>query len=137
MVRGMRSAGPRLERVRARAREVESASRGRGCHSLVDVRDDTTARNRRLDERVELLVAADGELQVPRRDALHLQLLRRVSGKLEHFGRQVLEDGGCIDGGRRADTLRRLDARLQETVNTADRELIVRGREIRRASKTN
>ena len=36
---------------------------------LVDVRDHAAARDRGLDERVELLVAADGELEVARRDA--------------------------------------------------------------------
>ena len=40
---------------------------------LVDVGDHTAARDRRLDERVELLITADGELQVARRDALHLR----------------------------------------------------------------
>ena len=39
----------------------------------MDVGDDTTARDGRLDEGVELLVTADGELQVTRRDALHLK----------------------------------------------------------------
>jgi hypothetical protein len=34
--------------------------------------DDTAARNGRLDERVQLLVAANGQLQVARSDALHL-----------------------------------------------------------------
>ena len=38
----------------------------------MDVGDHTTARDGRLDERVELLVTADGELQMARRDALDL-----------------------------------------------------------------
>ncbi len=42
---------------------------------LVDVRDDTAAGDRGLDERVELLVAADRELRVARSDALHLEVL--------------------------------------------------------------
>ena len=52
----------------------------------------------RADQRVELLVAADGQLQVAGRNALDLQVLGRVAGQLEHFGGQVLEDGGDVDG---------------------------------------
>ena len=56
----------------------------------MDVRDDTSARDRRLDQRVELLVAADGELQVARGDALDLEVLGGVSGELEDLGGEVL-----------------------------------------------
>ena len=52
---------------------------------LVDVRDDTTTGNGGLDERVELLVSADGELQVAGSDTLHLQILGGISGKLENL----------------------------------------------------
>ena len=93
---------------------------------LVDVRDHAAARDRGLDERVELLVAADGELQVARREALHLELLARAARELEHLGREVLEDGGRVHGGRRADALRRRHAELEEAVEPADRELEAR-----------
>jgi len=90
---------------------------------LVDVRNDTAARDRRLDERVELLVAADGQLQVARVDALHLEVLAGVAGQLEHLRREVLQDGGAVDGsgGAHAAVARR--ARLQVTVDTAHGEL--------------
>ena len=52
---------------------------------LVDVRDDAAARDGRLDERVELLVTTDGELQVARRDTLDAQVLGRVTRELEHL----------------------------------------------------
>ena len=42
-----------------------------------------------LDERVELLVTANRELKVARGDALDLEVLGRVTGKLENLGRQV------------------------------------------------
>lgn len=67
------------------------------------MRKDTTERDGGADQRVEFLVAADRELQVARRDALDLEILGRVAGKLENFGRQVLEDGGEVDGGLCAD----------------------------------
>lgn len=50
---------------------------------FVDMRDDTTASDRRLDQTVQLLVSSDGQLQVPGSDTLHLQVLGRVSGQLE------------------------------------------------------
>ena len=53
---------------------------------LVDVRDDTAARDGRLDERVELLVTADRELQVAGSDPLHLEVLGRVARELEDLG---------------------------------------------------
>lgn len=56
----------------------------------MDVRNDTTTGDRRLDQRVELLVAADGELQVARRDALDLEVLGGVAGELEDLGGEVL-----------------------------------------------
>lgn len=43
--------------------------------ALVDVRDHTTTSNGGLDEGVELLITRDGELQVARRDTLHLEIL--------------------------------------------------------------
>ena len=52
----------------------------------MDVRDDTAARDGGLDQRVELLVTTDGELQVARRDALDAQVLGRVTRELEHLG---------------------------------------------------
>ena len=47
---------------------------GLGQQRLVDVRDDTTASNGRLDQCVKLLVTTDGELKVARCDALDLEV---------------------------------------------------------------
>ena len=80
----------------------------------MDVRDDAAARDRRLDQRVELLVTADRELEVARRDALHLEGLARVARELEHLGREVLEDGRRVHGRRGAHALRRRHAQLEE-----------------------
>lgn len=67
------------------------------------MRQDTTKRNRRPDQRIQLLVAANRELQVARRDALDLEILGRVAGELEHLGGEVFEDGGEVDGSFGAD----------------------------------
>ena len=63
------------------------------------MRQDTAKSDCRADQRVEFLIAADGELQVARRDALDFQILGCVAGQFEDFGGQVLEHGGYVDGG--------------------------------------
>ena len=87
---------------------VKSVGRGRSARLLlvllhdegfVDVRDDTTAGDGRLDQRVELLVTSDGEQQVSRRDSLDLEVRRGVTGEPQNLGGQVLEDGGAVDSG--------------------------------------
>jgi hypothetical protein len=63
------------------------------------MRQNTTEGDRSADEGIELLVTTDSELQVARGDALDLQVLGGVSGELENFGREVLEDGSDVDSG--------------------------------------
>ena len=58
----------------------------------------TTEGNRRANEGVQLFVTSNGELQVTWRDALDLEILRSVSGKLEDFGGEVFQHGGEVDG---------------------------------------
>lgn len=90
---------------------------------LVDVGDDTAAGDGGLDEGVELLVAADGELQVARRDTLHLEVLARVTRQLQHLGRQVLEDRRRVHRGGGTDALVGVHPRLEESVDTPHGEL--------------
>ena len=52
---------------------------------LVDVRDDAAAGDGGLDEGVQLLVSADGELEMAGGDTLHLQVLGGVTGQLENL----------------------------------------------------
>ena len=56
---------------------------------LVDVGDDTTAGNGSLDQGVQLLVSPDGELEMPRGDSLHLQVLGGVAGQLKHLDCEI------------------------------------------------
>jgi len=49
---------------------------------LVNVGDHTTTSNGCLDEGVQLFVTTDGQLQVTRRDALHLQVFGGVTSQL-------------------------------------------------------
>ena len=53
----------------------------------MDVGDDSAARNGGLDQRVQLLVSPDGELEMPGGDPLHLQVLGGVAGQLKHLER--------------------------------------------------
>ena len=89
----------------------------------VDVREHTARSDGDLaQELVQLLVVSDGELNVSRDDSLLLALLGGVSGELEDLGNEVLEDGGQVDRGTRAD-LAGIATVLQEATDAANREL--------------
>lgn len=90
---------------------------------LVNVRDHTTTGNGGVDEGVELLVSADSELEMARRDTLDLEILGGVTSKLENLGGEVLKDGSTVDGSSGSNTTVGLDALLQESVDTTDGEL--------------
>jgi len=68
------------------------------------VGNNTTASDGGLDESIELLVAADGELKMTRRNSLHLQVLASVASELKHLSGEVLEDSSGVDGRCCADT---------------------------------
>ena len=64
----------------------------------MDVREDTARGDGdAAKELVELLVVADGEDQVARRDALLLVVTARVARELEDLRRHVLDDRGQVD----------------------------------------
>ena len=65
------------------------------------MRQHTAKGDRRADQRVEFLVATDGQLQVAGRDALDFEVFGGIAGEFEDFGGEVLEDGGDVDGGCR------------------------------------
>lgn len=51
----------------------------------MDVGDDSTTGDGGLDQAVELLVSANGELEMARSDTLDFQVLRSVAGQLENL----------------------------------------------------
>lgn len=81
------------------ATDVSATLSGLGTadEGLVDVWNDTTARNSSFDEQVELFVSTNRKLQVTRVDTLHFEILTGVTRQLKHFSRQVLENSSCID----------------------------------------
>ena len=84
---------------------------------LVDVGDDSAARNGGLDQSVQLLVSPDGELEMPGGDSLHLQVLTGVAGQLEDLSSEVLQDGGAVDGSGGSNTARAEAPALQMTMD--------------------
>ena len=94
-----------------------------GEKDLVDVGEDTTLGDGDAREQlVELLVVADGELEVAGDDAPLLVVAGSVAGKLKNLSREVLEDSGEVDWGTSTDTLG-VVALAEETVNTTHGEL--------------
>jgi hypothetical protein len=65
---------------------------------LVNVRNDTAMSDVALEEIVQLLVASDGEAQMTRRDAFHLEILGGVAGQLQDLCTQILEHRCEING---------------------------------------
>ena len=90
---------------------------------LVDVGDDTTTGDGGLDQVVQLLITADGKLQVTGGDALHAEIAGSVSGQLENLGAQILQNGGHVNCGVGADATLLVHANLDVPVDAANREL--------------
>nr|XP_043903097.1 uncharacterized protein LOC122782698 [Solea senegalensis] len=73
-------------------------------------------------EFIELLVVADGQLQVAGDDTGLLVVAGGVSSQLQDLSGQVLEHSGQVDGGAGTHTMS-VVAFAQQSVNTTDREL--------------
>lgn len=87
------------------------------------MRQNTTASDDGPDQRVELLVTTDGQLQMPWGDPLDPQVLGCVSGQFQELGSEVFQDGAGVDRclGSDADVV--LGSSLEVSVNTSNREL--------------
>ena len=90
--------------------------------TLVDVGQNTTLGDGDVAEKlVQLLIVADGELEMTGNDTGLLVVASSVTGQLEDFGSQVLKDGSEVHGGTGTDTLS-VVALAEQTVDTTDRE---------------
>lgn len=88
----------------------------------MDVGEDTTLGDGDVtQELVQLLIVADGELEVTGNDTGLLVVTGGVTGQLENFGSQVLEDSSEVDGSTGTNTLS-VVALAEQTVDTANGE---------------
>ena len=90
---------------------------------FVNVRNNSTTSNGSFDQCIEFLVSTDGQLQMPRSDTLHLQILTSISCKLQYFCGQVLEYGCSIDSSCCTNSPIGGNPSLEQTVNTTHRKL--------------
>lgn len=72
-------------------------------------------------ELVQFLIVADGKLEVTRNDTGLLVVTSGVTGQLENFSSQVLQNSGEVNGSTGTDTLSVVTL-TQQTVDTANRE---------------
>ncbi|TNV86954.1 hypothetical protein FGO68_gene13903 [Halteria grandinella] len=94
-----------------------------GKEEGVDVGEDTAGGNGGVGHKlVELLVVADGELNVAGHNSGLLVVLGGVSGELEDLSGEVLEDGSEVHGGTSANSLGEA-ALLEEASDSANGEL--------------
>ena len=90
--------------------------------TLVNVGQNTTLSDCDVtQELVQLLIVADGELEMARDDTRLLVVASSVTGQLEDFSCEVLKDSGEIDWSTSTDTLS-IVALSEETVDTTDWE---------------
>merc|ERR1719147_597266 len=91
--------------------------------AALDVGEDTTLGNSDASqELVQLLIIADGQLQVTGDDPGLLVVTGSVACQLKDLSGQVLHDGSQVHGGTGTNTLS-IVALPEETVNPAHREL--------------
>ena len=87
------------------------------------MRQYTSKCNRRPNQCIKLFISANRKLQVTWRDTLDLQILCCIASQLQHFGGQVFEHGGEVDGSFRTDARLLSCYRAKVTLYTAAGEL--------------
>jgi hypothetical protein len=88
----------------------------------VNVWQDTALRDCNVSQKlVQLLIIADGQLEMTRDDTGLLVVTGSIASKFEDFSSEVFEHGRKVDWGTSTDTLSVVTL-SQETVDTADRE---------------
>lgn len=93
-----------------------------GQQVLVNVGQNTTLGDRDVTEKlVQLLIVADGELQMAGNDTGLLVVAGGVASQLENLSGEVLKDCGEVDGSTSTDTLSVVTL-AEQTVNTTDGE---------------
>ncbi len=94
-----------------------------GEENSVDVGENTSLRDGgAVKKLVQLLIVADGQLDVAGDDAGLLVVASGVSSQLENLSGQVLNDGGEVHGGASSDAAS-IATLLQEAVDASNGEL--------------
>ena len=82
--------------------------------TLVNVGKDTTLGDGDVSQKlVQLLIVADGELEMTGDDTSLLVVASSITGQLEDFGSEVLKNGSEVDGGTLIDASAQLIRRLR------------------------
>lgn len=89
----------------------------------MNVRNHTTTGNGRFDEGIQFFVTTNGQLQMPRRNALHFEIFAGIPGEFQHFGGQILQDGRSIYRRRRTNAMTLVDGMFEEAMHSTDGEL--------------
>ena len=111
----------------------------RACQTLVNKRQNASASDSCSNESIKLLITTNGKLQVARSYTLDTEIFRRVSympvslmtaesakiltGKFQHFGRQVFKNSRRVHSGFGPDTHVMLGSLFKISMNTSNREL--------------
>ncbi len=90
--------------------------------TLVDVGQNTTLCNSDVSQKlVQLLIVADGELEMTGNDTGLLVVTGSVASKFQDFGGEILENGSEVDGSTSTDALG-IVALAEKTVDTTNGE---------------
>ena len=112
-----------MERLLGLGGGTGGASSLLGEEGSLDVGEDSTLGDGHTSEQlVELLVVADGKLDVAGVDAGLLVVAGSVSGELEDLSAEVLENGSEVNGGTSTDAATEVTL-AEVTVDTTDGEL--------------
>ena len=94
-----------------------------GQKDRLNVGEHTTLGNGHAGEQfVQLLVVADGQLEVTGNDPRLLVVTSGVSSQLQHFGGQIFHHSGQVNGGSGSNALSVVSF-AEQTVNTSNGEL--------------
>lgn len=92
----------------------------------MDVGNDTTTGNGRLDQGIKFFVTTNGQLQVSWRNTLDFEVLAGIAGQLQDFGRKIFQYSRRVDGRRGTDTMSMMNRVFQKAMDTTDRKLETR-----------
>ena len=91
----------------------------------MDVGDNTTTSDGRLNKRVELFITADSQLQVARGNAFDFEVFAGVSSQFENLCSEVFENSSRVYCCSGADSGARVNAQLEDSVNPSNGELTI------------